>query len=74
MGSLAMNFISVMVLEQTLQNEFQKPDICLISPWELNTKIHRDRNEIKIRVGTNISENPLFLRVSLITLDCSSDH
>ena len=49
MGSLATDFINVTVLEQTLESESQKPDICLISPWELNTKIHKDDNEIKFR-------------------------
>ena len=74
MGSIAMDFISVIVLEQTLENESQKPDICLISPWELSTKIHRDSNEIKLRVATSISENPQFSCVSLITQVSSSDH
>lgn len=69
-----MDFISVIVLEQTLENKSQKPDIYLVSPWELNTKIHRDRNEIKFRVAKSISENPQFSCVSLITQVSSSDH
>lgn len=48
MRSVAVDFISVIALEQTLENTSQKPDIYFTSPWELNAKTHRDHKEIKL--------------------------
>lgn len=74
MESLAVDFISIIVLDQTLENESQNPGICLISVCELSTKIHRDHNKIKFRVAMSISENTQFLCVSLIRQVSALDH
>lgn len=71
MGSVTVDFISIIVLEQALENTSQKPDICFTSPWELNAKTHRERKEI--RAAMSIPENPLFLCECLTTQVSSSD-
>lgn len=73
MGSLAIDFISVIVPEQIRENESQKPDACLISPWEVNAKIRIDFNEVIFSAAMSISENPSFSRISPITPGSYSD-
>lgn len=73
MGSLAIDFISVIVPEQIWENESQKPDACLIRPWEVNVKICIDFNEVIFSAAMSISENPSFSRISPITRDSYLD-